>query len=87
MLQMIERALEAKREQHRAQMAREREEITAQVTVQVVQQVADQMAMQIEAYETRICVLVEGSKVVTSESEVTNVIALTCVIYRSSVDN
>jgi hypothetical protein len=29
MSQMIERALEAEREQHRAQMAREREEITA----------------------------------------------------------
>jgi hypothetical protein len=35
MTEMIERALEAEREQHRVQMAREREEITAQVTAPV----------------------------------------------------
>jgi hypothetical protein len=31
MIEMIKRALEAKREQHRAEIARVREEITAQV--------------------------------------------------------
>jgi hypothetical protein len=36
---MIERALEAEREQHRVQMARERDEITAWVTAQVSVQV------------------------------------------------
>jgi hypothetical protein len=35
MSKMIERALEVEREQHRVQMAREREEITAQVTAWV----------------------------------------------------
>jgi hypothetical protein len=40
MSQMIERALEGEREPHKAQMAREREEITTQVTAQVTAQVA-----------------------------------------------
>jgi hypothetical protein len=63
MLEMIERALEAEREQHSVQMAREREEIIAQVmarvtnqvTTQVAQQVADQMAAQMLDYEAKIC--------------------------------
>jgi hypothetical protein len=61
---MIERALEAKKEQHRAQLAtqkehmdamlaRQREEITADVTTQVTGKVAQQMA----TYEARIRVL------------------------------
>jgi hypothetical protein len=38
--------------------------------------VAEQMFAQMEAYETRIRALVEGSRVVTSKPEVTNVMAL-----------
>ena len=83
MSQMIEKALEVEREQHTAQLAREMEEITAQVTAKVAQQVAKQMV----AYEARIRVLVVGSRVVTSELEVTNVMAPVHVIYKSSVDS
>jgi hypothetical protein len=43
MSKMIERALEAEREQHRAQMARVREEIIAQVTARVTDQVTAQV--------------------------------------------
>jgi hypothetical protein len=49
--------------------------------------VAEQMFAQMEAYETRIRALVEGSRVVTFEPEVTNVMAPACVIYRSFQDN
>ncbi|KAE8076620.1 hypothetical protein FH972_015257 [Carpinus fangiana] len=68
-------------------MARERKEITVQVTTQVTAQVAEQMAAQMEAYEARIRALVEGSRVVTFELEVTNIVAPAHVIYRSSVDS
>ena len=94
--EMIEKALKAEREQHRVQMARGREEITAQVTAQVsthvAQQVAEQMSVQMAAqmrdYEAKILQLVEGScRVVTSEPEVTNVVDPAHVIYRSSVDS
>jgi hypothetical protein len=50
------------------------------------------MAMQMAAYEARIRML-EGSRLVTSESEVTSVMAPhnlgspACVIVRSSVDS
>ncbi|KAE8038076.1 hypothetical protein FH972_010620 [Carpinus fangiana] len=106
---MIERALEVEREQHRIQMAKEREEITVQVTdevtarvtaqAQMAEQMQAQMAEQMKAqmakqakqmreYEAKMCQLVEGSgRVVTSEPEVTNVMALASVIYRSSVDS
>ena len=47
--ELIERALEAGREQHRVQMARERELITAQVTAQVSAQVAKEVAEQMQA--------------------------------------
>ena len=81
---MIKRALEVKREQHRAQMAQEREEITVQVTAQVIiqvaQQVAKQMAAQMVAYEAWLH-LFEGFRVVTSKLEVTNVVAPAHVIY------
>jgi hypothetical protein len=95
MTKIIERALEAEREQHKVQMAREWEEITARVTDQVIAQVsaqvAQQMSTQMDAqmrdYEAKICQLVEGCKVVTFEPEVTNVMASAHVIYRSSVDN
>jgi Flp pilus assembly secretin CpaC len=110
MSEMIERAIEAEREQHRVQMAREREDITAQVTAQVTaevsaqvaKQVAEQMAQmaeqmqaqmaeqakQMREYEAKMCQLIEGSsRVVTSEPEVTNIMALAPVIYRSSVDS
>ncbi|KAE8055992.1 hypothetical protein FH972_012795 [Carpinus fangiana] len=75
MSKMIEITLEAEREQHRTQLARVREEITAQ------------MAAQMQAYEAKIRALVEGSRVVTSEPEVTNVMAPARVIYRSSIDS
>jgi hypothetical protein len=91
MSKMIERALEVEIEQHRVQMAREREEITApvtdQVTTQVAQQVAKQMSAQMQVYEAKIRQLVEGSRVVTSELEVTNVMARAHAIYRSSIDS
>jgi hypothetical protein len=41
---MIERALEAEREQHRAQIARVREKITTQVSARVTDQVTAQVA-------------------------------------------
>jgi predicted phage tail protein len=87
MSEMIEIALEAESEQYRAQLARVREEITtrvtdqvtAQVTAQMAQQVAEQMSAQMvaqmQAYKAKIHALVKGSKVVTSEPEVTNVVA------------
>ncbi|KAE8076975.1 hypothetical protein FH972_015589 [Carpinus fangiana] len=84
---MIERALEAEMEQHRAQISRVREEITAQVSTQVTAQVAEQMSAQMQAYEAKIRQLVDGSRVVTSEPEVTNVMAPAHVIYRSSIDS
>ncbi|KAE8009271.1 hypothetical protein FH972_005719 [Carpinus fangiana] len=83
MSEMIKRALEAEREQHRAQITRVSKEITAQVA----QQVSEQMSAQMQAYEVKIHRLVEGSRVVTSEPEVTNVMALTRIIYRSFVDS
>jgi hypothetical protein len=46
-----------------------------------------QMAMQMQAYEACIHQLVEGSRVVTSEPEVTNVMAPARVIYRSFVNS
>ncbi|KAE8076721.1 hypothetical protein FH972_015353 [Carpinus fangiana] len=70
-----------------AHMAWERGEITAQVIAQVTAQVAQQMAVQMEAYEARIRALVKGSRVVTFELEVTNVITPARVIYRFSVDS
>ena len=91
MSEMIERALKAEREQHRAHIARVKEEITAQVTDQVTTQVAEQMfaqmAAQMQAYKACIRQLVEGSRVVTFELEVTNVMALARIIYRFSVDS
>jgi uncharacterized protein YaiL (DUF2058 family) len=103
MQQMIETALEAEREQHRIQRAREREEITAhelpmrlphEVTAQVSTQMAEmqaQMAAQAQMmreYEAKMRQLVEGSgRVVTSEPEVTNVMVPAPIIYRSSVDS
>jgi hypothetical protein len=53
MSKMIERALEAEREQHKVHMAREREEITARVTDQVTAQGSAQVAQQVAAY---VCV-------------------------------
>jgi phosphoribosylaminoimidazole carboxylase (NCAIR synthetase) len=95
MSEIIKRALDVEMEQHKAQIARVREEITAQVTVrvidqvtaQVAQQVAEHMSAQMQAYEAHICQLVEGSRVVTSKPEVTNVMALARVIYRFSIDS
>ncbi|KAE8099719.1 hypothetical protein FH972_017676 [Carpinus fangiana] len=45
------------------------------------------MSAQMQAYEAHIHQLVEGSKVVTSEPEVTNAMVPTRIIYRSSVDS
>jgi hypothetical protein len=45
------------------------------------------MSAQMEAYEARFHALVEGPRVVASELEVTNVMAPTRIIYRSSVDS
>ncbi|KAE8125013.1 hypothetical protein FH972_019851 [Carpinus fangiana] len=75
---MIERALEVKREQHR---------VAKQMAKQMQAQMAEQ-AKQMREYEAKMRLLVEGSgRVVTSELEVTNVMAPIPVIYRSSVDS
>ncbi|KAB8388313.1 hypothetical protein FH972_024787 [Carpinus fangiana] len=122
MQQMIETALEAEREQHRVQSAREREEIAAQVTEEVTARVTDevtarvtsqvtneitarvtaqvstqmaemqaQMAAQsqmMQEYDAKMRHFVEGSgRVVTSEPEVTSVMAPAPIIYRSSIDS
>ena len=83
--------------------ARVTEDVTARVTAQVANQVAEQMqarmAEQLQAqmaaqvkmmqeYEDKMRHFIEGSgRVVTSEPEVTNVVAQAPVSYRSSVDN
>jgi transcriptional regulator CtsR len=77
MSKMIERALEVEMEKHREHIARVMEEITAQVTAQVDQQVAKQLFAQMHVYEAKIRALVAGSRVVTSEPEVTDVMAPT----------
>ena len=78
-------------------------QVTAQVSAQVANQVAEQMqarmAEQMQAqmvaqvkmmqeYKDKMHQFVEGSgRVVTSELEVTNVVAQAPVIYRSSIDS
>ncbi|KAC5535180.1 hypothetical protein FH972_027235 [Carpinus fangiana] len=52
MQQMIETALEAEREQHRVQSAREREEITAQVTEEVTARVTDEVTARVTSQVT-----------------------------------
>ncbi|KAE8055921.1 hypothetical protein FH972_012730 [Carpinus fangiana] len=85
---MIERAIEAEREQHKQQM----DEILAQQSEEITVMITTQVAAQMVAYEAQIHVL-EGSKHVSSESEVTNVRAshyvgsLARVIVRSSADS
>jgi hypothetical protein len=73
--------------------------VTAQVSAQVAEQMQARMAEQMQAqmaaqakmmqeYEDKMCQFVEGSgRVVTSEPEVTNVVAPVPVIYRSFVDS
>jgi hypothetical protein len=84
---MIERAIEAKREQHRAHLAAQ---ITARVTVQMAMHLAEQLATKDVAYEAHFRVL-EG--LACSDPKVTNVKAPhdiespTYVIARFSVDS
>jgi hypothetical protein len=91
-VEMIERAIQAEWEQHKQQMdamlAPQREVITTAITTTITAKVAAQM----EAYVARIRVL-EGSRHVSSESEVTNARAShdlespAHVIIRSSIDS
>ena len=93
--EMIENALQAKREQHKQKidelLAKQREEHKQQMDAMTAA-ITTQFATQMAAYEARFRTL-EGSKVVTSKPEVTNERALhdlgspTHLIIRSFVDS